>query len=49
MKVMQILGYVLQYLSEAAVLIFGPTHDHYPATGMIPFSGDPYIQSVWLD
>lgn len=28
-------------LAEAALMIFSPSHDDYPATGMQPFSGDP--------
>ena len=28
-------------LAEAALEIFSPDHDDYPATGVQPFSGDP--------
>ena len=28
-------------LAEAALEIFSPNHDDYPATGVQPFSGDP--------
>jgi tRNA threonylcarbamoyladenosine modification (KEOPS) complex Cgi121 subunit len=28
-------------LAEAALEIFAPNHDDYPATGVQPFSGDP--------
>ena len=29
-------------LASALLGIFGPTHDNYPATGVQPYSGDPY-------
>ena len=28
-------------LAQAALEVFSPSHDDYPATGMQPFSGDP--------
>jgi hypothetical protein len=37
------------YLSEAVVRIFAPANDHYPATGMVPFMGDVYNQSPWVE
>jgi predicted ribosomally synthesized peptide with nif11-like leader len=32
-------------LAEAALSIFSPAHDDYPATGVQPFSGDPNPES----
>ncbi|MGF1569829.1 MAG: Nif11-like leader peptide family natural product precursor [Nodosilinea sp.] len=28
-------------LVEAILELFGPTHDNYPATGALPFTGEP--------
>jgi hypothetical protein len=33
-----------QYISEAVVRIFAPSDDAYPASGVQPFSGDPFIK-----
>ncbi|HEY9639671.1 MAG TPA: hypothetical protein V6C57_04265 [Coleofasciculaceae cyanobacterium] len=32
---------VFEYISDAALKIFSPTQDDYPATGVQPFKGDP--------
>ncbi|NJR56253.1 MAG: hypothetical protein HC768_17845 [Acaryochloris sp. CRU_2_0] len=31
----------IQWISRAIFRIFSPTDDHYPATGIQPFEGDP--------
>jgi hypothetical protein len=32
---------VIQYVFSAAMRIFTPNNDNYPATGVQPFEGDP--------
>ena len=32
------------FLAEAVYRIFSPHDDLYPATGLQPFSGDPYVK-----
>lgn len=32
----------LKFILEGVSRIFRPTDDHYPATGMIPYSGDTH-------
>jgi hypothetical protein len=32
---------VVRYISSAAIRIFSPSDDNYPATGVQPFEGDP--------
>ncbi|NJK30614.1 MAG: hypothetical protein HC851_00070 [Acaryochloris sp. RU_4_1] len=49
MKLVNLLTQSIKYLSEAIGRIFAPNDDHYPATGMVPFYGDPYSQSAWID
>jgi len=49
MKLITFLAQVSQYLSEAVGRIFAPNDDHYPATGVVPFLGDPNYQSIWVD
>lgn len=49
MKLMNLFTQGIKYLSEAVGRIFAPSDDHYPATGVVPFFGDPYYQSVWID
>lgn len=34
----------LEYILEAALEVFGPDHDDYPATGIQPFEGDIHKQ-----
>uniref|UniRef100_B8HPW3 Uncharacterized protein n=1 Tax=Cyanothece sp. (strain PCC 7425 / ATCC 29141) TaxID=395961 RepID=B8HPW3_CYAP4 len=49
MRALHALELSIQYLSEAVARIFAPNHDHYPATGIIPFSGEPFKKSRWTD
>jgi hypothetical protein len=42
MAISRIIARITQYISEAAMRIFGPSDDAYPATGMQPFTGEPY-------
>ncbi|MCX7594348.1 MAG: hypothetical protein N2235_11400 [Fischerella sp.] len=37
---------ITQYISEAAVRIFGPNDDAYPNIGVQPFTGDPYKEGT---
>ena len=46
---MTLIQKMMRYLSEAVVRIFAPYDDHYPATGVVPFQGDFYTQSLWAD
>ncbi len=32
---------VIHYISSAAIRIFSPNDDNYPATGVQPYEGDP--------
>jgi hypothetical protein len=38
----RMLARVMQYISEAAMRIFGPNDDAYPNIGVQPFTGEPY-------
>lgn len=49
MKLINLFSQSIEYLSEAIGRIFGPNDDHYPATGVVPFYGDPCYQSLWID
>ncbi|MEH1950740.1 MAG: hypothetical protein V7K77_27845 [Nostoc sp.] len=42
MAISQIIANIIQYISEAAMRIFGPTDDAYPTIGVQPFTGVPY-------
>ncbi|BBD69740.1 hypothetical protein NIES4072_29250 [Nostoc commune NIES-4072] len=42
MAISQIIANITQYISEAAMRIFGPTDDAYPVIGVQPFTGEPY-------
>ncbi len=42
MAISKIIANITQYISEAAMRIFGPTDDAYPAIGVQPFTGEPY-------
>jgi hypothetical protein len=42
MAISQILARITEYISEAAMRIFGPNDDHYPNIGVQPFTGEPY-------
>ncbi len=41
-NISQMLANVTQYISEAAMRIFGPNDDAYPTIGVQPFTGEPY-------
>ncbi|HIK45472.1 MAG TPA: hypothetical protein IGR64_11405 [Leptolyngbyaceae cyanobacterium M65_K2018_010] len=47
---LSVFGYFLdgltQYFVDPIARIFGPSDDNYPATGMQPFEGEPFAQSV---
>jgi hypothetical protein len=49
MQLLQTLNTAFRYVSEAIMRIFAPSHDHYPATGMLPFQGDFHGRSQWAD
>ncbi|MEH2034479.1 MAG: hypothetical protein V7K67_33580 [Nostoc sp.] len=42
MAISNIIAKITEYISEAAMRIFGPSDDAYPATGVQPFTGEPY-------
>ncbi|MCC5623580.1 hypothetical protein [Nostoc sp. CHAB 5715] len=42
MAISQIIANITQYISEAAMRIFGPNDDAYPVIGVQPFTGEPY-------
>ncbi len=42
MAISNMLAGMIQYISEAAMRIFGPTDDAYPTIGVQPFTGEPY-------
>lgn len=42
MDIYKVFYSITQYISEAVVRIFGPNDDAYPATGVQPFSGEPF-------
>lgn len=42
MGIYRLLESITRYISEAVVRIFGPSDDAYPATGVQPFSGEPF-------
>lgn len=42
MVVSRMIESILQYISEAAARIFGPSDDAYPNIGMQPFTGEPH-------
>lgn len=44
MKVLNALNSVLRFVIEGVGKIFAPNEEHYPATGVVPFSGEPYQQ-----
>ncbi|MEY3297563.1 MAG: hypothetical protein RLZZ597_823 [Cyanobacteriota bacterium] len=35
-----------QYFVEPIARIFGPSDDNYPAIGVQPFEGEPFVQRV---
>ena len=42
MAISKIIANITQYISEAAMRIFGPNDDAYPNIGVQPFKGEPY-------
>ncbi|HIK04826.1 MAG TPA: nicotinate phosphoribosyltransferase [Trichormus sp. M33_DOE_039] len=42
MAISRIIASITQYISEAAMRIFGPNDDAYPNIGVQPFTGEPY-------
>jgi hypothetical protein len=42
MSISKIVAVVTQYITEAAMEIFAPTHDSYPNIGVQPFTGEPF-------
>jgi hypothetical protein len=40
-NISQMFAKVTQYISEAAMRIFGPNDDAYPTIGVQPFTGEP--------
>lgn len=49
MNISKLLSDMLEYVSEAAALVFSPFNDKYPAIGVQPFEGEPYKEHVWAD
>lgn len=47
MNMMERIGNILSYISEAVGRVFSPLEDHYPATGVLPFDGDLTHASGW--
>ena len=41
MNINQLLGSVVDYLTEAFARIFSPSQDEYPEVGYQPYEGDP--------
>lgn len=46
MKLFKVLEDVVQYLSEAFVVIFGPAEEPVPIIGVQPFTGEPLAQPI---
>jgi len=42
MAISKIIARITEYISEAAMRIFGPNDDQYPNIGVQPFTGEPY-------
>lgn len=42
MSIYRMIDSVTRYISEAVTRIFGPSDDAYPATGVQPFTGEPF-------
>ncbi len=40
---------ITQYISEAFFRIFSPSDDAYPATGVQPFTGEPFHENNKAD
>ncbi|OUL26511.1 nicotinate phosphoribosyltransferase [Nostoc sp. RF31YmG] len=46
MGISRIIASITQFISEAAMRIFGPNDDAYPVIGVQPFTGDPYRKGM---
>ncbi len=46
MNISKLIAKITQYITEAAMRIFGPDDDEYPSTGVQPFTGDPYKEKT---
>lgn len=46
MSITRIIASITQFISEAAMRIFGPNDDAYPEIGVQPFMGDPYKKGM---
>jgi hypothetical protein len=42
MTIHNTLKYMVQYITEAFIRIFGPNDDQYPSIGVQPFEGEIY-------
>jgi hypothetical protein len=42
MSIYRMIDSMTRYISEAVTRIFGPSDDAYPATGVQPFTGEPF-------
>jgi hypothetical protein len=49
MKLIEVGQQMLRFVSDAVQGIFAPSSDHYPATGIQPFEGEPNHPSHWTD
>jgi hypothetical protein len=38
---------MISFVSEGITELFSPNHDHYPATGAVPYSGRPFRKTRW--
>jgi hypothetical protein len=43
----QAIQQMIRFISEGITELFSPNHDHYPATGSVPYSGVPYRKTRW--
>ncbi len=44
-KMLEMLQNTVKYFSEAIARIFSPNRDDFPASGVQPFTGDPYNEA----
>ncbi len=50
MKIKKNFEAVIQYLSEAILIIFAPSQSDYPLVGLQPFGGEPFrgkLEDLW--
>jgi hypothetical protein len=45
MKALELLSNSLRFILESVGKTFTPSEEHYPATGVVPYTGEPYQQS----